>query len=135
MRLYRFELTHDGEQQGVGLFQGLHDALRFDAWHLMDTHFLSLRDPYIEAITCDPVCCWFTSDGLERYMSDIEVITDSLHEAGWGLCAAVIEEETENAIYVDEHQAIFERAALGKLYDMVNIEHVKDVKTLLPMVA
>ncbi len=132
MRFVRFELTFEGEQQGVGLFQGLEDALPYDAFYLMDTYFLTMVNPNIDDKTCDPVSCWFTETGLKRYMSDIQILADFLVEAGWGLCVAVIEEKAENAIYIDDDQAIFTREFLGNCYDLVNIAQLEDVKTLLP---
>lgn len=133
MRFYRFELTLDGEMQDVGLFQGLQDALPDTATALLDTLFATLPVPVVDEDTsCEPLCCWFTESGLARYMSELQTLVQHVHEAGWGVCAAVIDEDESGPVYADEVQVVFTVEYLQKCYELVEIERIEDAKELLP---
>lgn len=134
MRLYRFELTFCDEPQDVGLFQGLEDALPGNqVMYITKTLFAALPEPEVaEEFSYEPLCCWFTEAGLDKFMNELQIVADHLAKVGWGVCAAVIEDDLECAAYVDADQVVFTVEYLQKCYDLEVIECIEDVKKLLP---
>lgn len=135
MRLYRFELTFCDEPQDVGLFQGLEDALPGnEVMYITKTLFAALPEPEVaEEFSYEPLCCWFTEAGLDKFMEELKFVTAHLAAVGWGVCAAVIEVGSlEYAAYKDADQVVFPVEYLQKCYDLEVIERIEDVKKLLP---
>ena len=133
MRYYRCELTFDGEPQDVGIFQGLDDAVPNEASYLSDELFSELLCPVVDAdFLYEPLCCWFTETGLGHFVSEMQTLSSYLDEAGWGICAAVIEAAPENAVYLDRDQAVFTVEYLQKGYEMVEIGRIEDTIKLSP---
>lgn len=111
-RMYRFELAFCGEPQGVGLLQGLQDAVpnrqKRDRLYAM---FDELPVPELD--WDDPVEFWFREAGVRKFESAINTIIDTLADIDWQVLGCVMDDDSvQNAIYFDEYQAAFDRAYL-----------------------
>jgi len=118
--LYRFELSFAGEEQGVGILQGLGDtpipfAVRDDFFRVFD----SLPVPKnISTPDDSQIVFWFTEKGLQQYADVINGIIQELEEVDWQVVAMplVIDSDAsnglslKNALYKDEFQVAFSRS-------------------------
>ncbi len=104
LRLIRITLSFEGSDQHVGLFQGLHDALgEKAAENLFQPFDERLASPPISEDDL-PVTFWFTNDGLDEFMPELNFILKQLHKHAWGFIVKTIDFSGQ-PYYIDKFQA------------------------------
>lgn len=107
MILTRFELSFDGQPQGVGMFQGLPDVgLTVPQYSKALSLFEDLPSPYIDLRDCDfeTVSFWFTPAGVKRFSGAIRELRRAISDYGWELLKAEIDDQYVDPIYEDAYQ-------------------------------
>lgn len=143
--LYRFELAFAGEEQGVGILQGLDDTpIPFVTRDEFFSVFDSLPVPQnISTPDDSQVVFWFTEKGLQQYANVINAIIQELEEYDWQVVAMplVIDSDrprtlsTQDALYKDEFQVAFSRSDILEVacFDFKKIVRV-DINLDSPLV-
>lgn len=118
--LYRFELSFAGEEQGVGILQGLADTpIPFVTRDELFSAFDSLPVPKnISTPDDSQIVFWFTEKGLQQYANAINTIIQDLEEYDWQVVAMPLAVDADmpntlslqDALYKDEFQVAFSRS-------------------------
>lgn len=107
MILTRFELSFDGQPQGVGMFQGLPDVgLTVPQYSKALSLFEDLPSPYIDLRDCnfETVSFWFTPNGLITFSPKIKRLREAITPHSWDLIKAEIDDQYVDPVYKDRYQ-------------------------------
>lgn len=127
-KLYRFELSYDGEPQGIGLLAGIGElgfSEEFEEWLLHDFDQYLPISPLTQSATF-----WFREDGLRRFQQALDMLIQEVREKGWDVDLRVKEMEMDAVIYQDIYQvALNEKvtsAPQGEVRDFSNVKELLD---------
>ena len=104
LTLMRITLSFEGNDQHIGLFQGLPDALGQSIGdRLMRPFNERLPSPELDV---DPssITFWFTRDGIREFMPDLNYVLAQLHRRSWGYIVKTISFSGQPC-FLDEFQA------------------------------
>lgn len=112
MVLTRFELSFDGNPQGVGMFQGLTDvgmpnhqySKILDLFEQLPSPYIDMRDEAFDHIDGDTLSFWFTPAGVKRFSGAIRELRRAISDYGWELLKAEIDDQYVDPIYEDAYQ-------------------------------
>ena len=109
MRIYRFELSFDGEQQDIGLLQGWSDTLAPSEYYDgLRTVFETLPAPMLDEVENGRIVFWFTETGLCKFREDLQIVMNVVwNHSPWGVMVSeseASEEVLQWAVYRDDWQ-------------------------------
>lgn len=126
-KLYRLEYEFEGEQRGIGLFQGMRFAgIDDETMDELDLLFSDLPDNFL--IEYGMVEFWFTENGMRRFADAIRMVEGAISEHNWSLICFSMD-DVEGAVYRDKYQVAFSKAFL--LYNDIKKERCKSVDMVL----
>ena len=114
---YRFELAFSGEEQDVGLLQGLADtslspSVIEELYHSFD---LLPLPPILETPDDSAVVFLFTEKGVREFANAINNIIFELRSYDWQVIAMPFQLEPKFALFCDEYQIAYSRTDLLEL--------------------
>ena len=119
-KLYRFELAFEGEPQGVGLFNGIYEAVPDpDLADRLQDRFTALPVPHVTR-ECK---FWFTGIGLAASLRPLLDVMRVIGEHGWSLAVAVIDRPEAGPAYENPFQIAYapeDISPLGPQYDNID---------------
>lgn len=131
MVLFRIELAFDGEEQHIGLFNGIYEAL---SENMANQHLVVFKN-LLKIPNLPPQSVryhyWFTQNGMVRCWQELKRLIEDMSENNWSFLVKTVYMEMPNfriaSIYFDDYQAAIPDETV-KNYGPSALREVEDVR-------
>lgn len=141
---YRFELAFSGEEQDVGILQGLDDtplppSVIEELYHYFDSLHIP---PTLETQDDSAVVFLFTEKGVREFADSINALIYELSSCDWQVICMSFQLDPEYSLFQDEYQIAYSRTDLLELmwpssfnYRAVNCISSNEAESLISYVS